>query len=178
MKVSPPISAPCSPPAHPVAVAVHRATWPPLAEGGVLGLQLEEVSTCIYRWMAAGGYSFRLYSTEDVNEWMVSEDFQLEGLTFYTHECTWCIGEPILPSCSGLPGHHNRLWFCQQWCIREPILMMLPGRGSLTTAQTPTGAASLPHHGVHRRLLRPFKYAARGGSQLQGPRNPTPAMLR
>ncbi|XP_048527915.1 uncharacterized protein LOC125507358 [Triticum urartu] len=38
--------------------------------------------------MAAGGYFFGLYSTEYVNEWMVSEDFQPEGLTFYTHECT------------------------------------------------------------------------------------------
>ncbi|XBI72052.1 hypothetical protein VPH35_066098 [Triticum aestivum] len=56
---SPP--APCSPPAHPISI--HRATSPPIAEDGGLGLQLEEVSTCIYRWMAVGGYSFRRYST-------------------------------------------------------------------------------------------------------------------
>ncbi|XP_037431440.1 uncharacterized protein LOC119297976 isoform X2 [Triticum dicoccoides] len=196
-RISPPISAPCSPPTHPVAV--HRATSPPLAEGGGLGLKLEEDSTCICRWVAAGGYFFGLYSTEYVNEWMVSEDFQLEGLTFYTHECTWCIGEPILPSCSGPPRSPQSAMWIGRRCPEQGTsqttpqpsarvngslphssvsLMMLPGRGSPTTAQTTTGAASLPHHGVHRRLLRPFKYAARGGSQLQGPRNPTPAMLR
>lgn len=45
--------------------------------------------------------------------------------------------------------------------------MLLLSRGSPITTQPPTDATSRPHHGVHQRLLRPFKYAALGSSLFQ-----------